>query len=50
MWRESVRTEKIMEAYTGFAYVYDEYMDNIPYDEWSEYLIELLKENGIEKG
>ena len=39
-----------MEAYTGFAYVYDEYMDNIPYDEWSEYLIELLKENGIEKG
>ena len=34
-----------MEAYTGFAYVYDEYMDNIPYDEWSEYLIELLKEN-----
>ena len=36
--------------YTGFAYVYDEYMDNIPYDEWSEYLIELLKENGIEKG
>ena len=33
MWRESVRTEKIMEAYTGFAYVYDEYMDNIPYVE-----------------
>ena len=30
--------------------LYDEYMDNIPYDEWSEYLIELLKENGIEKG
>lgn len=20
-----------MDAYTGFAYVYDEYMDNIPY-------------------
>ena len=33
-----------MEAYTGFAYVYDEYMDNIPYDEWEEYLVELLKE------
>lgn len=32
-----------MEAYTGFAYVYDEYMDNIPYDEWEEYLVELLK-------
>ena len=38
-----------MQAYTGFAYVYDEYMDNIPYDEWSAYLIELLKENGIIK-
>lgn len=37
-----------MEAYTGFAYVYDEYMDNIPYEEWSGYLIRLLKEQGIE--
>ena len=37
-----------MEAYTGFAYVYDEYMDNIPYDEWEYYLYELLKENNIE--
>lgn len=36
-----------MEAYTGFAYVYDEYMDNIPYDEWEYYLYELLKENNI---
>lgn len=39
-----------MEAYTGFAYVYDEYMDNIPYEEWSEYLIKLLVEQGITKG
>ena len=37
-----------MEAYTGFAYVYDEYMDNIPYEEWSGYLLRLLKEQGIE--
>ena len=29
MWRESVRTEKIMEAYTGFAQVYDTFMDNV---------------------
>lgn len=36
-----------MQAYTGFAYVYDEYMDNIPYEEWSEYLITLLKEQGV---
>ena len=38
-----------MEAYTGFAYVYDEYMDNIPYDEGEEYVVELLKEKGIDK-
>lgn len=38
-----------MEAYTGFAYVYDEYMDNIPYEEWGVYLIELLKEYGVTK-
>ena len=39
-----------MEAYTGFAQVYDEFMDNIPYEEWSRYLIELLKENGLKEG
>lgn len=38
-----------MEAYTGFAYVYDEYMDNIPYEEWCEYLVGLLQEHGIVK-
>ncbi len=38
-----------MEAYTGFALVYDEYMDNIPYDEWGRYLTGLLHEYGIEK-
>ncbi len=39
-----------MEAYTGFAYVYDEYMDNIPYEEWGEYMMTLLKENGVSGG
>lgn len=39
-----------MEAYTGFAQVYDGLMDNIPYDLWSRYLTGLLKEYGIEKG
>lgn len=39
-----------MDAYTGFAEVYDTFMDNIPYEEWAEYLIGLLKEYGIEKG
>ena len=39
-----------MEAYTGFAQVYDEFMDNIPYKEWNKYLLELLKENGLSEG
>lgn len=39
-----------MEAYTGFARVYDTFMDNIPYDKWSEYLISLLKGYGVEQG
>lgn len=39
-----------MDAYTGFAQVYDIFMDNVPYDEWTGYLIELLKENGVAEG
>lgn len=39
-----------MDAYTSFARVYDTFMDNIPYKEWSEYLMELLKENGVSDG
>lgn len=39
-----------MEAYTSFAYVYDTFMDNVPYEEWGEYLHGLLKEYGIEDG
>lgn len=39
-----------MEAYTGFAEVYDKFMDNIPYEEWTAYLAGLLAEYGVEKG
>lgn len=39
-----------MEAYTGFAEVYDLFMDNVPYKEWSQYLISLLQEYGILEG
>ena len=35
------------DSYTSFATVYDELMDNIPYEEWAEYLISLLKEQGV---
>ncbi len=39
-----------MEAYTSFAQVYDLFMDNVPYEEWSLWMIEILKENGIKDG
>ena len=39
-----------MEAYTSFAEVYDTFMDNVPYEEWVEYLAELLQEYDIEDG
>ena len=39
-----------MEAYTSFAEVYDTFMDNVPHEEWAEYLAELLQEYDIEDG
>ena len=39
-----------MEAYTGFAEVYDMFMDNVPYEEWAEYLCGILREYGIRDG
>ena len=39
-----------MEAYTSFASVYDTFMDNVPYDEWGEYINGLLREYGIKDG
>lgn len=39
-----------MEAYSSFAQVYDLFMDNVPYEEWSEYLIGLLREYEVEDG
>lgn len=39
-----------MEAYTGFAEVYDIFMDNVPYEEWADYIEDILKEYGIEDG
>ena len=39
-----------MEAYTDFAQVYDELMDETPYEEWCGFLLSKLRENGIEDG
>ena len=38
------------QAYSGFAQVYDALMDNVPYDEWTAYLISLLRQYGAEGG
>ncbi|MBO5082757.1 MAG: class I SAM-dependent methyltransferase [Lachnospiraceae bacterium] len=35
-----------MEAYTDFASVYDTFMDETPYEEWAEFLHNLIKEYG----
>lgn len=39
-----------MEAYKSFARVYDMFMDNVPYEEWCEYLTGLLAEYGVTEG
>ncbi len=39
-----------MNAYTSFAQVYDLFMDNVPYEQWGQYLYSLLKEYGIKDG
>ena len=39
-----------MDAYSSFAQVYDLFMDNVPYEEWGQYIKVLLAENGIEDG
>lgn len=39
-----------MEAYTGFAEVYDLFMDDVPYEEWGKFILEILKEYGIADG
>ena len=38
-----------MEAYTDFAQVYDELMDETPYEEWCDFLEMLLEKHGFSK-
>lgn len=39
-----------MAMYESFAAVYDTFMDNVPYEDWSRYLIDLLRQEGVEEG
>lgn len=38
-----------MESYTGFAEVYDEFMDATPYHEWCSRLVDIIKKYGVSK-
>lgn len=42
--------ETIHGSYEGFAYVYDTFMDNVPYEEWTDYVTEILEEYDIRDG
>lgn len=39
-----------MESYSGFADVYDLFMDETPYGEWGAFIVKCLKERDIESG
>lgn len=39
-----------LDAYAGFAEVYDFFMKDIPYEKWADYVTDILKENGISDG
>lgn len=39
-----------MQPYTGFASVYDLFMDNVPYDDWTAYVKKILLKYQIKSG
>lgn len=39
-----------MDAYTGFAEVYDEFMEDVPYEKWRDLVVAELKKEGIADG
>ena len=45
---ESIRGIR-MEAYTDFAQVYDEFMDETPYEEWCAFLVGRLEKYGLKE-
>ena len=42
--------EREYDIYGGFATVYDLFMDNIPYDDWFQYVKKLLGQKGVDGG
>ena len=41
---------KINGKLRKFARVYDELMDNVPYEEWADFILAILKKNKITDG
>lgn len=41
---------EVEDCYTGFAKVYDSFMDNIPYEDWFKNLVSILEEEEIRDG
>lgn len=39
-----------MEAYSDFSEVYDMFMSEVPYDQWKDFLLEVLHGEGIDDG
>ena len=39
-----------MQTYENFARVYDELMDDVPYEEWADFIIKKLKKYDIKDG
>ena len=39
-----------MTMYDDFASVYDKLMDNVPYDKWGRFIVQILKKHGIDNG
>ena len=43
-------TDEFGSAYSGFASVYDLFMDDIPYAQWADYIEKVLDEHQVPKG
>lgn len=39
-----------MDAYTGFASVYDQFMEDVPYEQWRDLIVSELRKAGIQDG
>lgn len=39
-----------MEVYSGFAQVYDIFMDGTPYGEWKDFVLSVFRSHGVKKG